>query len=142
MLHSKFSRYSLLLVSVFVCALFFTGCNPNPPSEEATLVGTWQSQAGDSYVISETTITYDDGGVWGFGWSGTIEEIADSYIYYSKDEAFSAVAYKNLTDSSCSFSNAYKDGGKSSEDSLEAAKNEFTIENGYFSLYGEYAKIK
>lgn len=141
MLHSKFSRYSLLLVSVFVCALFFTGCNPNPPSEEATLVGTWGSQYGDGYVISETTITYDDGGL-GFGWSGTIEEIADSYIYYSKDGEFNAVAYKNLTDTSCSFSSAWKQDGKSSEDSLEAAKNEFTVENGYFSLYGEYAKVK
>lgn len=141
MLHSKFSRYSLLLVSVFVCALFFTGCNPNPPSEEATLVGTWESQYGDGYVISETTITYDDGG-YGFGWTGTIEEIADSYIYYSKDGAFFVVAYKNLTDSSCSFSNAYKDGGKSSEASLEDAKKEFTVENGYFSYYSECAKTE
>lgn len=142
MLHSKFSRYSLLLVSVFVCALFFTGCNQNPDfSEEATLVGTWQSQAGDGYVISETTITYDDGG-WGFGWSGTIEEIADSYIYYSKDGEFNAVAYKNLTDTSCSFSNAYKDGGKSSETSLEDAKKEFTVENGYFVYYAECAKTE
>lgn len=140
MLHSKFSRYSLLLVSVFVCALFFTGCNPNP-SKEATLVGTWESQYGDGYVISKTTITYDDGG-YGFGWSGTIEEIADSYIYYSKDGAFSAVAYKNLTDSSCSFSNAYKQDGKTSEASLKDAKKEFTVENGYFSYYSECAKTE
>lgn len=130
----------MLLVSVFVCALFFTGCNPNP-SKEATLVGTWESQYGDGYVISETTITYDDGG-YGFGWSGTIEKIADSYIYYSKDGAFSAVAYKNLTDSSCSFSNAYKQDGKTSEASLKDAKKEFTVENGYFSYYSECAKTE
>ena len=55
-------------------------------------------------------------------------------------DAFVAISYKDLTDTSCSMSTAYKQDGKASTPTLEEAKTEFTVENGYFGYYGEYIK--
>ena len=51
-----------------------------------------------------------------------------------------AISFKNLSESSVQFSGAYgsKEGHKlSSVDTLDEAKEEFTIENGYFSYYSD-----
>lgn len=52
-----------------------------------------------------------------------------------------AVSFKDLTDTSISISGAYKD-GKMAADSLVEAITEFTINNGYYSLYSSCKKVK
>ncbi|MCR4580315.1 MAG: hypothetical protein K5681_08210 [Treponema sp.] len=129
-----FSR--LFAIAMVIASLALVGCNE---PEEASVYGTWASEYNDGYEISESTIVYDDGG-YGYGWEGTIEEVADSYIYYSISGKYFALAYKDLTTSSCKFSNAYKTDGLSYTDTLDEAKTEFTVDNGYYSYFGEYAK--
>lgn len=142
--NSKFSRMSLALLSawlLFACTLF-VGCKNEPPVEEASLVGKWTSAYGDGYIITENKLTYDDGG-YGFGWEADIAEISDDYIYvkYSSGKYF-CVAYKGLTETTCSFSNAYKASGKTDCETLDEAKSEFTIENEYFAYYSECSKVE
>ena len=115
----------------------------NPSQENnllKALLGTWMSQYNDGYTITKTTVTYDDGG-YGYGWEAELADVTDSYIYVKKaDEEFVAISYKDLTSASCSMATAYKEGGKASTKTLEEAKTEFTVENGYFGYYGEYIK--
>ncbi len=128
----------MILAACFMLA----GCKPDAPdtTTDKGLNGTWASEY-DSYVITEEKITYDDGG-YGYGWEGLVEEVTDDYIYVSIKDKYYAVSYKELTDKACKFSNAYKADGKTREDSLKAAKEEFTVENKYFEIYGEYARTK
>ena len=137
----KKSKFSLLAIALAMFVGVFVSCSE---PKAASIYGEWQSPDGDGYSISETTVIYDDGG-WGFGFTGAIEEITNDYIFYSLENKtkFNAICYKNLTENSCDFSNAYKDdsaGGKTHCDSLEDAKKEFTIENEYYGKFGEYVR--
>ncbi len=159
MKHFKFS-HCFAAIALAAC-LAFTGCKPaedttaqqvllnqllvttyqQAQNTYATLLsGTWRSQYNDGYTISATELVYDDGG-YGYGWTRTIVEFSDKYIY-TKDTngKFYAVSYENLSGSSCKFANAYKSGGKTSADSLLEAKLVFTKENGYYGMYGTYAR--
>ena len=133
---NNFSRLfaAMLFVAVFVLA----GCKPEP-NYISSLKGEWASQY-DGYTINSDTIVYDDGG-YGYGWTREIVEVSDEYIY-SKDSdgKYYTTAYKNLTDDACEFSNAYKADGKSNAASLDEAKEEFTVANKYFAIYGKYSK--
>ena len=149
----KLSR--LFAAAVLVACLSFTGCKP---AEDATaqvvvanyvyqqtnyktlISGIWKSQYNDGYTINTSSVVYDDGG-YDVGWTRTIAEISDKYIYLvDTNNKYYAVSYKDRDAVSCKFANAYKAGGKTSADSLLEAKTEFTIENGYFGLYGTYSK--
>lgn len=150
----NFKLSHLFPAAVLVACLSFTGCKP---AEDATaqvvvanyvyqqtdyktlISGTWKSQYNDGYTINTSSVVYDDGG-YGFGWTRTIAEISDKYIYLVENNKYYAVSYKDWNAVSCKFANAYKAGGKTSADSLLEAKTEFTIENGYFGLYGTYSK--
>lgn len=150
----NFKLSHLFAAAVLVASLSFTGCKP---AEDATaqvvvanyvyqqtyyktlISGTWKSQYNDGYTINTSSVVYDDG--YGFGWTRTIAEISDKYIYLvDTNNKYYAVSYKDWDAVSCKFANAYKAGGKTSTDSLLEAKTEFTIENGYFGLYGTYSK--
>jgi len=149
----KLSRF--LFVAALVAGISFTSCKP---AEDATaqaavqnyifqqtfyktlISGNWRSQQNDGYTIDTSSVVYDDGG-YGFGWTRTIAEISDKYIYLvDLNNRYYAVSYMDWNAVSCRFANAYKDGGKTYASSLLEAKIEFTIENGYFGLYGTYAK--
>lgn len=137
----KKSKFSLLAIAFAMFVGVFVSCS-EPKS--ASIYGEWQSPYGDGYSISKTTVVYDDGG-YGFGYTGIIEEITNDYIFYSLENKtkFNAICYKNLTENSCELSGAYKDasaGGKTHCDSLEDAKKEFTIENEYYGIFGEYVR--
>ena len=151
----NFKLSHLFPAAVLVACLSFTGCKP---AEDATaqvvvanyvyqqtdyktlISGTWKSQYNDGYTINTSSVVYDDGG-YDFGWTRTIAEISDKYIYLvDTNNKYYAVSYKDRDAVSCKFANAYKAGGKTSVDSLLEAKTEFTIENGYFGLYGTYSK--
>ncbi len=134
----KKSKFSLLAIAFAMFVGVFVSCSE---PKTASIYGEWQSPYGDGYSISETTVVYDDGG-YGLGYTGAIEEITNDYIYYSLETKtrFYAICYKNLTEISCEFSNAYKAGGKTYCNSLEDAKNEFTVENGYYGYFAEYVR--
>ena len=150
----NFKLSHLFPAAVLVACLSFTGCKP---AEDATaqvvvanyvyqqtnyktlISGIWKSQYNDGYTINTSSVVYDDGG-YSFGWTRTIAEISDKYIYLVENNKYYAVSYKDWNAVSCKFANAYKAGGKTSVDSLLEAKTEFTIENGYFGLYGTYSK--
>lgn len=134
-------KFSLLVIAFAMFVGVFVSCSE---PKTASIFGEWKSPYGDGYSISETVVVYDDGG-YGFGYTGKIEEITNDYIFYSLEDArkFYAVCFKNLTENSCELSGAYKDkaaGGKTHCDSLEEAKEEFTIDNGYFGYFGEYIR--
>ena len=148
MKHFKFSH--LLAAAALVACLSFTSCKP---ADDATQViqqqysayaqlfqGTWKSQYNDGYTFTGASMVYDDGG-YGYGWTRTIVEYSDKYIYtVDANGKYYATGYKNYTGTACKFANAYKAGGKTSADSLADAKAEFTVENGYYAMYGDYSK--
>ena len=134
-------KFSLLVIAFAMFVGVFVSCSE---PKAASIFGEWKSPYGDGYSISETTVVYDDGG-YGYGYTGKIEEITNDYIFYSLENKtkFNAICYKNLTENSCEFSGAYKEeaaGGKTYCDSLEDAKKEFTVENGYYTYFGEYVR--
>ena len=137
-----FKKFKLPLFGI-AFAMFlglFVSCTPQ--AQSASIIGNWKSE-WDGYVITEKEITYDDGG-YGFGWSGKIEEIKDPYIYVSFEQdgktLYRVTAFQNVTDVSANIANAYKAGGKEYCTTLEEAKEEFTIDNGYFGYFGEYVR--
>ena len=146
-------RLSLSVLLIFV-SIIFSSCNFNKP-EPSSLVGTWLSVFGDGYVITENSVTYDDGGGWGLGWTGKILETTgatNGYIYVQYETVeernpsnyvgkFIAIHYNNLSEVAVQLANPYKEDGDSfAETTLEQAKTEFTVENGYFGEHGEYVK--
>ena len=154
-------RLALSVLLIFV-SIIFSSCNFNKP-ENSSLVGTWLSPYGDGYIITENSITYDDGEYyesdWGpggiYGWTGKIIETTGSssgyiYIQYESLEEgldseflgkYLTIHYKNLSETSVQLANPYKEAdGISFAETLEQAKTEFTVENGYFGRHGEYVK--
>lgn len=133
-------KFSLLVIAFAMFVGVFVSCTPQ--AQSASIIGNWKSE-WDGYVITEKEITYDDGG-HGYGWSGKIEEIKDPYIYVSFEQdgktLYRVTAFQNVTDVSANIANAYKAGGKEYCTTLEEAKEEFTIDNGYFGYFGEYVR--
>ena len=136
----KKSKFSLLAIAFAMFVGIFVSCAPQ--AQGASIIGNWKSE-WDGYVITEKEITYDDGG-FGYGWSGKIEEIKDPYIYVSFEQdgktLYRVTAVQNVTDVSANIANAYKAGGKEYCTTLEDAKKEFTVENGYYGRFGEYVR--
>lgn len=132
-------NFSLLVIVFAMFVGVFVSCTPQ--AQSASIIGNWKSE-WDGYVITEKEITYDDGG-HGYGWSGKIEEIKDPYIYVSFEQdgktLYRVTAFQNVTDVSANIADAYKN-NKNSANTLEEAKEEFTIDNGYFGYFGEYVR--
>ena len=121
------------------------------------LIGTWENVTAaytETYTITKDTFSngyYEGNNAKVFKINETSGYI---YIKYTKamnaDWSYSetapdvgkwyAISYKNLTDSSVKLSGAYKADGKTSMATIDEAKAEFTIENGYFALYSELPK--
>jgi len=153
------------LVCVALVAAFVLGTTacPQPTTEtnSNTVFSTWTNTT-EKYELNQTAATYNNY----YGASGaytlyyscsdvTVVPTTDTtgYIYAKFNDAshigsgatvgqWYAVYYKNLTDTSVSFSQAYKDGGKASVESLEAAKTEYTVDNGYFGSFSELTKAE
>lgn len=146
---SKIYTYSLLVVFSFIAII---SCNKNPYNDNSRLLGTWENPkySGETYIYDGITFTSSGSYkmkvksiIWSSDASGIIygrytENTYDSSVvgkYY-------AVSFKDLTDTSISISGAYKKDGKMAADSLVEAINEFTINNGYYSLYSSCKKVK
>lgn len=151
MFTKKSSLKATLVAFLAVSLLALSSCslisNVFSNSDADSLEGTWVcsgSYGTDSYEITDKKVIYKYEGAYTSDYNYTIEytiaDFGDGYIYVSNEEKFYAISYKDLTETSVSLSNAYKETGKTSEDSLKAAKKEFTVENGYFEYYGTYTK--
>jgi hypothetical protein len=53
---------------------------------------------------------------------------------------FIAIHYENLSEVAVQLANPYKADGIIFAETLEQAKTEFTVKNGYFAFHGEYVK--
>ena len=144
----KIHTYSLLVVFLFIAII---SCDKNPYNDNSRLLGTWENPkySGETYIYDGITFTSSGSYkmkvksiIWSSDASGIIygrytENTYDSSVvgkYY-------AVSFKDLTDTSISICGAYKD-GKMSADTLVEAITEFTINNGYYSLYSSCKKVK
>lgn len=121
------------------------------------LIGTWEfnGQWTESYTITKDT--FSSAGSYA-GNNAKVYKTSETsgyiYIQYTKamnaDWTYSetapdvgkwyAVHYKDLTDSTLKLSGAYKADGKTATATIEEAKAEFTVDNGYFAGYSELEK--
>lgn len=141
----KIHTYSLLLVFLFIAII---SCNKNPYNR---LLGTWENKQPnftETYIYDG--INFDAGSykmkvksiIWSSDASGIIYGRYTENTYNpSVVGKYYAVSFKDLTDTSILISGAYKD-GKMSADTLIEAITEFTINNGYYSLYSSCKKVK
>lgn len=150
-LHLSFLNHKKNYCGYLLFFLLFCSCSQVLNFNDASIYGSWKSPYGDSYVITDKTIQYDDGG-YGFDWSASIELITDKYVYFkyvtvgdqldkSQINNYSCISYKNLSNRGCQMSTAYKENKNSYYPTLEEVKNEIKIENGYFEFFGEYEKF-
>ena len=142
----KIHTCSLLLVFLFIAII---SCNKNPYNR---LLGTWENPTYKDETYIYDGINFDAGSykmkvksiIWSSDASGII------YGRYTENSTYGssvvgkyyAVSFKDLTDTSISISGAYKKDGKIATDSLVEAITEFTINNGYYSLYSSCKKVK
>ena len=161
MFHNKFSRFlSVFITVVSLCAF---GCKTQPEEVSySDIFGKWTDDSGSIYEITEDSFKN-----YGEGWSAyegnsleiipnddgksgtiflkyTVSKNPDPDWSYSNTAPdvgkWYAVSYKNLTKNSVSLSGASKLGGKTSTETSQEAKEEFTVENGYFDSYSECTK--
>lgn len=144
----KIHTYSLLLVFLFIAII---SCNKNPYNDNSRLLGTWENKQQtytETYIYDG--INFDAGSykmkvksiIWSSDASGIIYGRYTENTYTpSVVGKYYAVSFKDLTDTSISISGAFK-GGKMAADSLVEAITEFTINNGYYSLYSSCKKVK
>ena len=161
----NFGRALLTLCAIFFVSFSFISCqqetetkteyvfvNPYTDSEDYDKLNgnVWTSPDGDAYTFSNANVTYFDGG-WGYDWTGKVAGIYGNYIYFkyvtvgsaldsSLVGKYNAIHFKNLISSSVSMGTAsnYTNKRKACTDTLEEAVKEFTLDNGYWSYWGEY----
>ena len=100
---------------------------------------TCDTYAGDSLVVRYT----NEGQTAGYIYIKYTRAMNPDYTYSETAPdagKWYALSFKNLTSSSVSISGAYKQGGKTSAETLEDALVEFTVENCYFGSYSECVK--
>jgi len=162
----KFNFSHFVAIAIAAMTLCMVSCKQPKDPTLAALEGTWlDSSYGKSYyVISNSTFKNYGENAAGIAYNSyegeDLEVVATSatagYIYikytvamnpdftYSKTAPdvgkWYAISYKNLTSESVSISGAY--GRKTSTATLDEAKAEFTIENGYFGFYSECKKVE
>ena len=125
------------------------------------LIADWVDNTAAHYVITQSS--FDNYGSWGDSYAGNnlvVLKQSDTagtiFIKYTRamnpDYSYTttapdvgkwyAVSYKSLTDTSVEIAGAanYTNGGVSSCDTLEEAKEEFTIEKGYFETHDTFVK--
>jgi len=171
---ARFAKCVRYLCVLFLFASFLVvGCKEDQGDDfsfelDKNLIGTWTSTFDDSYVITDTHLTYDDG--YGGGYAGTIRYAVSSgtagviIFEYDADKKpeyqdydsnwqpvgdpypppgnFIGVYYKDLKPGeSVQMGTAYIAGG-AEEKTLDAAVKAFTVdkEGDYMSMYGAYTK--
>ena len=151
----------LNILTIIALLLVFVSCDTaveenNADSGLPDYVGTWKNTYNEVYKITETTFICDSNG-YGFEANNLVMDKKDDksgifYMQITKNNGWwsnynpvgkwYAVAYKNMTDTSLSLSNACTAYPKCEMDcqaSLDAAKTHFDAEK-YFTYYGEFVK--
>ena len=154
----RFNRMSKIMGILFVCAALvsaFVSCkNPVNGVSESTLNGTWVSSYGENFIINTSAKTLENKYNGTTGYAGnelsvvfTNENSGYIYIKYTQNAymndvvgKYYALSFNNLTDSSVKISGAGKPGGQSACETLDAAKQEFTLANGYYTYYSDCTK--
>ena len=151
----------LNILTIIALLLVFVSCDTaveenNTDSALPDYVGTWKNTYNEVYKITETTFICDSNG-YGFEANNLVMDKKDDksgifYMQITKNNGWwsncnpvgkwYAVAYKNMTDTSLSLSNActaYPECEMDCQASLDAAKTHFDAEK-YFTYYGEFVK--
>ncbi|MDR1904002.1 MAG: hypothetical protein LBQ88_17165 [Treponema sp.] len=149
-------------------AALFTGCDLDGDEVRvAELSGNWISAGGDHFIVDTTNNTfsywfgtepsYGDGSM---DYKGNIvgEVLADKTLLQSKYGyltiqityageygptvgKYFVIHWKELTPSAVEEAGAYKEGGNNNGmDSIAEAEAEYTVDNGYFGMFGAYSK--
>jgi hypothetical protein len=146
-----------LVVTVLLFTFFTVSCQNPAQGNYGEIIGTWTSSYGEIYTITGSNLKksgldyYTQVMTEFFSGDNLLVRFEDGdsgYIYFTYTKAYNsddvgrwyAVHYKNLTSNSVSLSDAYKEYGESSTETLSEAIIEFTVENGYFSGYSECTK--
>lgn len=159
----KFNFSHLVAIALTAMTLCLVGCEqPKDPTLSA-LEGKWKSAYDEVYTI--TADTFDAGE---YSYAGNELEIVEDdetsgriFVKYTRAYCLThsdyakfifaydtdapdvgkwyAIHYEDLTESSVKISGAY--GAKSSTNTLEEAKSEFTVDNGYFEKHSECTKV-
>ncbi len=142
----KFSR--LFAAVAFVAVLALSGCKQQVEDTSRKIEGTWVSTDSEKYVITGTDYDNYYGDSLYYSTNNLSFNEIDStsgFIYGQFDDEnhvgygaskgqWYALYYNNLTDSSVKWYQPYKSGGKAGCDSLEEAKQEYTIDNDYYDF--------
>lgn len=163
MLNKIFTKTLLrvIAVSFLLVTQGLISCDLDSGADGGTIEGTWKSSYGDYYVIDRTTLTLNDPSYGGVQYAGTIVgELASNPSLFSAEYGYIVIKitdggrqgktvgnyyvnhWKELTSSSVRLAGAYKDGVTADTATLADAEAEFTIDNGYFGMYGAYQKTK
>lgn len=162
MLNKIFTKtlWLVIAVSFLLVTQGLTSCDLDSGADGGTIEGTWVSSYGDYYVIDRTTLTLNDPS-YGVQYAGTIVgELASNPSLFSAEHGYIVIKitdggtynktvdnyyvnhWKELTSGSIRLAGAYKDGVTADTATLAEAEAEFTIDNGYFGIYGAYQKTK
>jgi hypothetical protein len=148
------------ILTLFTFMLVVVSCDTaaeeNPDEQTPTYVGTWKNTYGETYNITESTFICDSNG-YGFEAANLVIDKKDNksgvfYMQITKNNSWwsnsdpvgkwYAVAFKNMTDTTLSLSNActaYPECEMDCQDSLEKAKAHFTVDE-YFTFFADFAK--
>ena len=155
-MNRNISRYFVIAALAFV--VLFSSCDLGNSPDSGNLTGTWSSTYGDGFEVSGSTYTQYDDAALGISFAGTIMGKPDltaenGYLYilitnpgsWGKTEGFYyAIHWENLSETGVSQGAAsledWTDPKNSGMETLAKAKKEYTVANGYFGEYGEYAK--
>lgn len=147
-----FNKKFYITIITIIILISSVSCNKVMPPDDgklhknhSLLIGTWENKQPtytETYTYDGQTFTLAD------AYSITVEEISwtsdtEGFIYGKYTEAYTpsdvgkyyAVSFKDLTDTTISIAGAYHSEYGSSADSLDDAKNKFTIANGSFGTY-------
>ena len=146
----KFSR--LFAAMMFVAVLAFAGCKQQPEEEKASIKGTWISTFNEKYEIKDSNYNnyYTANNEFVLYFSTDNVEIveatdktgfvfgkfndADHIGYGASVGQWYGFYYSDLEKDSVKIYQPFKPDGKAGCDTLDEAKTEYTLDNGYYDL--------
>lgn len=152
----------LFSFQTFLIAIVFSGCpEPTVIKYDTSLIGYWKSGYGDGFEIKKTDLTSDPYIFYQYNNSeksvsfagylaNTIDfdassgyiivRIINSGTWNKTLDGYYSIHWQNLIMNTVQESCAYKTGGFNTMPTLANAEDEFTIQNGYYVLHGDYEK--
>ena len=148
-----------MVAALAACLVLLSGCELATSSADGALTGYWKSTSGDGFELSGNTlegfryVQYDDADR-NVSFAGIVAnrpnfDASNGYIIVLVTEpgswgktagSYYAIHWKNLSGSLVAAASAYKVGGAHNNgmETLAEALAEYTVENGYYGLHGEY----